>query len=99
MAQIYVDTASLRNKMEELSELNEQFRNEVANLKEIEQSLAGMWEGTSKETFHNAFNSDATQMNNFYNAIAQFISRLGVIITKYETAESKNTEIASARNY
>ena len=99
MAQIFVDAASLRTKSEELAQLNEQFRAQVIEMQNNEQALSGMWEGDSKQTFHNAFASDATQMNNFYNAIAQFIARLQNIIALYEQAEAQNTQIASARNY
>lgn len=99
MSSIYVDVASMRTKLESLLEVNEQFKQEVSNLSELEQTLIGMWEGASKESFHTAFSNDMVQMNNFYNAIAQFASRLDNIIQQYNAAEAKNVQIANERKY
>lgn len=99
MAEIYVDVSGLQAKAEELSALNDQFKTQVGTLQETESALNGMWEGTSKDTFHNAFNSDITQMNGFYNAILAYITRLQEITQAYATAEQKNAEIASERTY
>ena len=99
MAQMYVDSASLRAKAAELEELNNQFKSEIGGLQDNEQALAGMWEGTAKENFRTAFNNDVVQMNNFYNAIGMYISKLEEIAAKYEQAEQQNAELASTRTY
>lgn len=99
MAQFYVDASSLRTKVSELQQLNSSFKNEIGNLQETEQVLAGMWEGSAKDAFRNAFNSDMVQMSNFYNAINTFADRLQEIIAQYEQAESANAQLASTRTY
>ena len=99
MAQFYVDASSLRTKVSELQQLNNSFKSEMDNLQETEQILAGMWEGSAKDAFRTAFNSDIVQMSNFYNAINTFADRLQEIVVQYERAESTNTQLASTRTY
>lgn len=99
MALIQVTAAELRTKAGELRDLNAQFKNQVSNLESDEQQLASMWEGEAKNAFHNAFNNDKTQMDNFYNLIEQYCVTLENIATKYENAENQNVEIASSRTY
>ena len=99
MATFTVTSRELQAKAEELKSLNQQFKNEVSNLESTENALSGMWEGEAKETFHNAFTSDKTQMNNFYNAVEVYAQRLETIAQRYAQAEAANVEIAAERSY
>ena len=99
MAEIQVTTATLRAKAEELNGLNEQFKNAVTSLTEEEQSLRTSYEGQSSDAFHAAFTKDMTQMQNFYNAIAQYVQKLLQIAESYEKAEQANVATATTRNY
>lgn len=99
MAEIFVDVTSLKNKIDELSNLNEQFKSQLSALEEAEATLAGMWEGPSKEAFRVAFHNDAVQMKNFYNAILIYVQQLIVIFNAYAKAESTNVDLANQRSY
>lgn len=99
MATFRVTTNELRTKAEELRNLNAQFKNEVGNMEALESALSGMWEGEARDAFHNAFISDKTQMDNFYNAIEVYVARLEAAAEKYAQAEAANVEIANSRNY
>ena len=99
MSEIQVTTATLRTKADELSQLNEQFRNAVNALSEEEQALRTGYEGESSNAFHAAFSKDIIQMNNFYNAIERYVAALQEIASRYETAENTNTSIATERKY
>lgn len=99
MAEFSVTTSNLRQKAEELSNLNQQFMNQVNTLEETENSLNGMWEGEARNSFHTAFQRDVTQMHNFYNAIAQYVAAIENSATNYENAENKNIELANNRSY
>ena len=99
MAEIRVTSAELRRKADELKNLNNQFKSKVGDLKSYEQSLTSMWEGDAKTAFHNAFNKDQIQWNNFYNLIEQYIITLRNIATEYDNKESLNANIASSRSY
>lgn len=99
MALIQVTAAQLKSKAGELRELNAQFKTQVGNLESDEQVLAGMWEGEARNAFHTAFNNDKGQMDNFYTLIEQYCVTLDNIATKYEEAESMNTETAATRTY
>lgn len=96
---IQVTTATLKNKANELKNLNSKFKSQVENLNSAESSLNGMWEGEVKDAFHKAFSQDITQMHNFYNAIEQYVQKLEQIAAAYEKAEKKNTSTATTRKY
>ena len=95
MSEIQVTTSTLRTKADELSQLNEQFRNAVNALSDEEQALRTGYEGASSDAFHAAFSKDIIQMNNFYNAIAQYVQKLSQIAESYDKAEAANVTIVS----
>lgn len=99
MSFFQVTSSELRNKAGRISELNSQFRAKANELGEQEGSLCSMWEGQAKDTFHQAFLRDRQQMDVFYQLIAQYVQALLEIAHRYEQAEERNREIASARNY
>lgn len=99
MAEIRVTAAEIRKKAQELRSLNSQFQKNVETLVGSEQSLASMWEGDAKTAFHNAFNNDKSQMDNFHSAIEQYAAALDRIADEYEKREAMNAEIASNRTY
>lgn len=97
--QIEVTTSTLTNKANELKSLNSRFKSQVSTLRSYESSLNGMWDGEANNAFHSAFTKDATQMDNFYNAIEKYISSLNEIIQEYERAERANLSTATSRTY
>lgn len=99
MAEIMVTAAQLQSKAEELNQLNATFKSKVDGLEQTETALMGMWEGEAKEAFHNAFNRDKINMQNFYNAIAQYVNALQQMAAKYAQGEAQNTQIAQQRTY
>lgn len=99
MAEIIVTSSTLRSKAEELNQLNEQFKNSVTSLSDEESALRGQFEGEASDAFHAAFSKDVTQMNNFYNAITQYVQKLLQIAESYEKAEQANVTTATTRNY
>jgi uncharacterized protein YukE len=58
-----------------------------------------MWEGDANTAFHQAFSKDKVQMDNFYNAIENYVNVLLEMVSNYENAEARNTETATQRNY
>ena len=99
MGYIQVTSRELRNSAQELQSLNSQFRTKAAELTEKETALCGMWEGSARDAFHQAFGRDRQQMDNFHQLIAQYVQVLLEIAARYEEAEARNREIATARNY
>lgn len=99
MALIEVTSTELRNKAEQLSELNMQFENRKNELETQEISLTTMWEGEAKQLFHEAFLQDKEQMNVFIMLIRQYVDALLEIARRYEEAEARNAELAAARSY
>ena len=99
MAFFQVTSSKLRNTAGRLSDLNSQFKAKAAQLGEQEAALCGMWEGQAKDSFHQAFLRDRQQMEAFEHLIGQYVQALLEIAVRYEQAEARNREIASARNY
>lgn len=99
MAEIMVTSSTLRSKAEELNQLNDQFKNAVTSLTEEEGALRSQFEGEASDAFHAAFTKDTVQMQNFYNAIAQYVQKLLQIAESYEKAEQANVATATTRKY
>lgn len=99
MAFFQVTSSELRNRAGRISDLNSQFKAKAAQLGEQEAALCSMWEGQAKDTFHQAFLRDRQQMDAFGGLISQYVQALLEIAARYEQAENRNREIASARNY
>ena len=99
MAEIKVTSGELKNKASELRQLNSQFRKSVEDMTSSEQQLVGMWDGDAKESFHNAYNNDRSQMDVFYDTIEKYCQALENNAAKYEAAEQKNLNTASQRTY
>lgn len=99
MAEIKVTSSELKSKAAELRQLNNQFKKAVEDLSSNEQQLMGMWDGETKDAFHNAFNSDKTQMDTFYQTIEKYCVALEENAAKYESAEQKNLSTATTRSY
>lgn len=99
MALIRVTANEIKAKASGLRDLNNQFKTQVTNLENYEQSLASMWEGQAKDAFHNAFNNDKAQMDNFNKLIEQYCQTMEQIAAKYEQVEAQNMNTAQTRNY
>lgn len=99
MSFFQVTPRELRNKAGKLSELNSRFKAKQQELTEQESALCRMWEGGARDTFHQAFTRDRQQMDVFHHLISQYVQALLEIAARYEQAEARNREIASARSY
>ena len=96
---ITVTTATVTKKSGELKSLNSNLKKQISSLRTAEKALNSMWEGDANNAFHKAFEKDATQMDNFYNAIEKYISSLDTIVKTYEKAEKTNVSTANKRKY
>lgn len=99
MSQFTVTFQQLTSAIEQLTQLNSQFKSATGNLETTEAQLCSMWEGQARDTFDTAFKNDKTQMDNFYNAIQQYIQVLQENLARYQKAEAENADIASTRKY
>ncbi len=99
MSFFQVTPRELRNKAGKISELNSRFKAKQQELTEQESALCSMWEGGARDTFHQAFTRDRQQMDVFHHLISQYVQALLEIAARYEQAEARNREIASARSY
>lgn len=99
MPEIKVTTGELRNKANELRQVNGNFKKAVEEMTVEEQQLMGMWDGEAKESFHQAYTSDKSQMDVFYDTIEKYCQALESNADRYDQAEGKNMGTASSRTY
>ncbi len=99
MSQFSVTYQRINSTIQQLTNLNRQFKSAVNTLESTERQLNGMWEGEAKQAFDRAFHSDKVQMDNFYNALQQYINVLTNSLSEYQRTEGQNTQIANSRNY
>ena len=97
MSMFRVSSSELRQKADQLEQMNAQFKAAVESLANQEQSLATMWEGEAQKAFRNAFNNDRQQFENFYAGIAKYIQALRDAADQYDQAEAKNLNTAKTR--
>lgn len=98
MSMFRVSSSELRQKAQQLEQMNAQFKTAIQALVTQEQSLATMFEGEAQKAFHTAFNNDRQQFENFYNGIAKYIQALRDAAQQYDQAEAKNLSIAQTRH-
>jgi len=99
MAFFQVTAAQLKEKAEELTGLNQKLVTETENLVSAENGLKASWEGEANEAFSREFQRDRVQLDNFTNAVNQYVEALLNIAQKYEEAENRNLSLASSRTY
>jgi len=99
MYQFRVTFQQLKSAIDQLTQLNSQFKSSVENLESTETRLCGMWEGSTRDKFDAEFKKDKGQMDAFYNAVQQYITVLQNALEEYTKAEQINTEIATTRTY
>ena len=99
MGAFTVTASQLRTKAGELRALNGQFKIQEGNLETQEGTLSTQWEGDAKTAFHNAFITDKTKWDQFYDLIDKYCTTLESIAQKYEEAENRNTDTATKRSY
>lgn len=98
MSEFRVTASQLRQKAQELSQLNSSLNTEISNLQQSESNVCSMWEGEAKNAFHTAFTQDKTGMDNFKQAIDSYVQALNQIADSYERAEQQNVQIATTRS-
>ena len=90
-----VSSTQLRNRANEIEQLNEQFKVQVNNLVEKENALRSMYEGDAATAFRTAFERNKIQMDNFFNCIARYAQVMEEIAARIEMAEQQNQATAS----
>lgn len=97
MAEIRVTPKELRNKAQELQNLNKQFRAEVEKMVGYRSQLDSMWDGEARTAFDNAFDTDKVKWDTFARNIDDYVQKMLEAAETYETAEQNNLQTASVR--
>ena len=99
MSILEVSPVQLKAKAEQLRGLNNNFKNEVTNLENIEVSLKSKWTGDANDKFHKKFVDDKAKMDSFTNLIEKYIQSMITIADLYEKTENCNYDVLNTRRY
>jgi WXG100 family type VII secretion target len=99
MAEFSVNPQALASKKEQLQNLNEQLKAKRSELEAANNNLSGMWEGEARTAFEQAIRTDLSKIDEFIRLIQQYCTALDEIISKYVSAETRNTDTAVTRTY
>ena len=97
MAILQVNSAMLRNKAEQLKQLNSNFKTACGGLDTQWRSLSNMWTGDAKTVFQNCYDRNQNEFTKFYNGINEYVNALLDAATRYEEMERRNADIAKCR--
>lgn len=99
MSKVTLTYSEMSNAISNLSASNEQFVQRVNDLVNIQQEVAGMWQGDSNTAFNNRFEADKGQWDQFAALINQYIEALNRILQTYQTAEQDAVGKVNQRNF
>lgn len=95
MAQIQVTVAEMEDKKAQLTQLNNQLREEIEETQQTVAALKNEWEGDASDAFQDSFKQKIQRLLQAVEMIAKYIEVLGRIIEAYIQTEQANTQIAS----
>ncbi len=95
MAQIQVNSATLRNKKNQLVQYNQSLKGQIQNLDNYANQLKGMWEGEAKNVFYNYYNKNVSMFNDFINLVTQYANVLEEAAAEYDRREAQNAQTAT----
>ena len=93
---ILVSTNALRNKADELQQMNQQLTKALEELSNQEQTLASQWEGDAQQAFRTSFQQDMQNFQEFIKGISAYATVLNTIGKEYDNAEDKNVQVAKS---
>ena len=94
MAQIQVTVAEMEDKKAQLTQLLQQYQEEIEVTDQIVASLRNEWEGDASDAFQDSYKAKAQRLRQAADAIKAFIDTLARIIEAYIQTEQSNTQIA-----
>ena len=96
MAEIYVQSSNaLQGIIDQLVNLNGEFRRKADDIRMEQNTLTTKWEGDASKAFQENFHKEEINFVNFAAAIDEYIEALRRILAEYESAEARNTTIAT----
>ena len=93
---ILVITNAIRNKADELQQMNQQLTKALEELSNQEQTLASQWEGDAQQAFRTSFQQDMQKFQEFIKGISAYATALNTIAKEYDNAEDKNVQVAKS---
>lgn len=93
---ILVSTSALRNKADELQQMNQQLTKALEELSNQEQTLASQWEGDAQQAFRTSFQQDMQKFQEFVKGISAYATVLNTIAKEYDNAEDRNVQMAKS---
>lgn len=93
MGQIKVTSSVLRQKADELEQLNSMLNSKIDELNAVGRELSQQWQGDANRAFQVMFQRDIQQFIQFKLVINSYIINLRLMAARYDQAESKNVAL------
>lgn len=93
MGQIKVTSSVLRQKADELEQLNSILNSKIDELNAVGRELSQQWQGDANRAFQVMFQRDIQQFIQFKLVINSYIINLRLMAARYDQAESKNVAL------
>ena len=95
MAEIYVrSSADIQNVIDQLKELNVEFRKKAEDINTEQTQLTTKWEGDASKAFQEHFRKEYPNFDTFAQTIDEYVNGLNQILEEYNQAEDTNKAIA-----
>ena len=91
---IEVTSATLRQRADQLEQLNTNYKGKVVSLNDKEIQLNGQWDGEANTVFHNEFIRNKACLDKFAQIVDTYTAAMRSAAAKYDAAEAQAAGIA-----
>lgn len=92
---IEVTSAQLRQRANQLEQLNNRYKGKINDLNEKEARLNGQWDGDANDVFHKTFMQNKGFLDKFSQIVDRYIAALRAAADEYDRAEAQAAGIAT----
>lgn len=98
MSSLMISTNAVREKINQLTQLNSEFVNLVNEMSEQVSGLCDMWEGDARDAFLKNYGTSSQQFDAFSKGIQQYCQALAAMAEEHDRNEAANADIAASRS-
>lgn len=95
MSIIVKSSSAVQERIDELRELNNQFRAKTTDIRQEQSTLTTKWQGEASDTFAQSMNRKLPNLDTFASVVDEYCNALSQMLANMENTEAKNVAIAS----
>lgn len=98
MSSLMISTNAVKEKVNQLTQLNSEFVSMVNDMSDQVTSLCNMWEGDARDVFLKNYGTSTQQFKAFSQGIQQYCQALAAMAEEHDRNEAANADIAASRS-